>query len=156
MDFLGSELYLGMEYFKQVMSPEAYHFLELVMAHWKYRELGGYLNSISARHDLAAEWSEFFTRYPLIVGPVFTQPPFEVGYDVAGADQAWDVMNQLRVVVSVNLLGIPAVALPVGVASGLPMGVQVIGDRYREDLALDGAAAIEKTVGTITPIDPKA
>ena len=36
------------------------------------------------------------------------------------------------------------------------MGVQVIGDRFREDLALDGAAAIEKAVGTITPIDPKA
>jgi amidase len=64
-------------------------------------------------------------------------------------------MNQLRVVVAVNLLGIPAVALPVGVAGGLPMGVQVIGDRFREDLALDAAAAIERAVGVITPIDPK-
>ena len=56
-------------------------------------------------------------------------------------------MNQLRVVVSVNLPGLPAVALPVGVANGLPMGVQVIGDRFREDLALDGAAAIERALG---------
>jgi amidase len=156
LDFLGSELYMGMDYFKDVMSAEAYKFLELVMGHWQYKELGGYVNSLAARHALAAEWAQFFTRYPLIVGPVFTQPPFEVGYDVAGSDQAWDVMNQLRVVVSVNLLGLPAVALPVGVADGLPMGVQVIGDRYREDLTLDGAAAIEKALGVITPIDPRA
>jgi amidase len=156
MDFLGSELYPGMDYFKETMSQEAFHFLELVMSKWQYRELEGYVESIGARHGLATEWSEFFTRYPLVVGPVFTQPPFEVGYDVAGVDQAWDVMNQLRLVVAVNLMGIPAVALPVGVADGLPMGVQVIGDRYREDLALDGAAAIERALGTITPIDPKA
>jgi amidase len=156
LDFLGSELYLGMDYFEQVMSAEAFKFLELVMDHYQYKEIGGYMSSLGARHALASEWSEFFTRYPLIVGPVFTQPPFEVGYDVAGSDQAWDVMNQLRVVVAVNLLGVPAVALPVGVAGGLPMGVQVIGDRFREDLTLDGAAAIEKALGVITPIDPKS
>jgi amidase len=32
--------------------------------------------------------------------------------------------------------------------------VQVIGPRYREDLCLDGAAALEDRVGIITPIDP--
>jgi amidase len=31
--------------------------------------------------------------------------------------------------------------------------VQVIGDRFREDLCLDAAAAIERRLGTITPID---
>ena len=65
MDFLGSELHLSMDYFKQVMSPEAFHFIDLVMSKWTYRDLGGYVGSLSARHDLATEWSEFFTRYPL-------------------------------------------------------------------------------------------
>jgi amidase len=156
LEFLGGELYQGMDYFKQVMSAEAFKFIEMAMSNYQYKELGGYVASLAARHALAVEWSEFFSRYPLIVGPVFTQPPFEVGYDVSGPEQALDVMNQLRVVVSVNLLGIPAVALPVGVADGLPMGVQVIGDRYREDLTLDAAAAIEQALGVITPIDPKA
>jgi len=32
--------------------------------------------------------------------------------------------------------------------------VQVIGPRYREDLCLDAAAALEGKVGIITPIDP--
>jgi amidase len=33
--------------------------------------------------------------------------------------------------------------------------VQVIGSRYREDLCLAAAAALEDRVGTITPIDPR-
>jgi amidase len=47
------------------------------------------------------------------------------------------------------------VALPVGIRDGLPQAVQVIGPRYREDLILEAAAAIEDRVGIITPIDPR-
>jgi amidase len=54
---------------------------------------------------------------------------------------------------AVNTLGLPAVALPVGTRDELPQAVQVIGPRYREDLVLDAAAAIEARVGIITPID---
>jgi amidase len=32
--------------------------------------------------------------------------------------------------------------------------VQLIGSRYREDLYLDAATALEERVGVITPIDP--
>jgi amidase len=43
----------------------------------------------------------------------------------------------------------------VGIGDGLPQVVQVIGPRYREDLCLDAAAALEDRLGIITPIDPK-
>ena len=46
-------------------------------------------------------------------------------------------------------------ALPVGVADGLPQAVQVIGPRYREDLCLDAGQAIETSLGIITAIDPR-
>jgi hypothetical protein len=38
---------------------------------------------------------------------------------------------------------------------GLPLGVQVIGPRFREDLCLDAGAALESAFGTLTPIDPR-
>jgi amidase len=56
---------------------------------------------------------------------------------------------------AVNTLGLPAVALPVGIRDEPPQAVQVIGHRYREDLVLDAAAVIEARVGIITPIDPR-
>jgi amidase len=61
----------------------------------------------------------------------------------------------MRLTVAVNNLGLPAVAVPVGIANGLPQGVQVIGPRYREDLCLAAAEAIEEQLGVITPIDPR-
>jgi amidase len=49
---------------------------------------------------------------------------------------------------------LPAVSVPTGVWGGLPLGVQVIGGRYREDLCLDAAEVIEAQRGLPTPIDP--
>jgi hypothetical protein len=37
----------------------------------------------------------------------------------------------------------------VGLAGRNPVGVQLIGSRYREDVCLDAAAAIEAKVGTL-------
>jgi amidase len=64
--------------------------------------------------------------------------------------------------VAVNLLGLPAVAVPTGKVAladapmGLPLGVQVIAGAFREDLALEAAGVIEAHLGFETPIDPVA
>ena len=42
----------------------------------------------------------------------------------------------------------------VGRAGNVPLGVQVIGSRYREDLTLDAAEVIEARHGLPTPIEP--
>lgn len=55
--------------------------------------------------------------------------------------------------ITVNLLGLPAAVVPTGLANGVPLGVQIIGSRYREDLCLDAAEAIEVQCGLNTPID---
>lgn len=152
--FIASELQLALPAFRQIMSADALAFLEPGIAYLRPADLSGYAQNLGERHEVAAAWSEFQGRYPLIVGPVFTQPPFLVGYDSSSPDAAADVLDQLRVVVCANILGLPSVAVPVGIADGLPQGVQVIGDRYREDLCLDAAQAIEDALGIFTPIDP--
>jgi amidase len=55
----------------------------------------------------------------------------------------------------VPVLGLPAVSVPTGVAGGLPMGVQIIGRRFREDMVLDAAQVIEARCPPFTPIDPR-
>ena len=57
--------------------------------------------------------------------------------------------------VVVNLLGLPAVAVPVREAGGLPHAVQVIGPRFCEDLCLTAAVTIEAGRPPLTPIDPR-
>lgn len=110
--------------------------------------------SFITRQSLLRSWSEFQEHHPLIVAPIATEMPRRVGTDLDENQVAKDLMT-MRMAMAVNTLGLPAVALPVGIADGLPQAVQVIGPRYREDLCLDAAAALEDRVGIITPIDPR-
>jgi amidase len=110
--------------------------------------------SFMSRQSLLRAWGEFQQEYPLIVAPISTDVPFEVGADLTAAGVA-EIHRALRMALAISALGLPAVAIPVGIIDGLPQAVQVIGPRYREDLCLDAAQALEDRVGIITPIDPK-
>ncbi|MFF5503197.1 amidase [Streptomyces roseolus] len=100
-------------------------------------------------------WAEFLDEYPLVLGPVFTEPPVEPGlesHDEAGRVR---VAGAMRLCSVTSFVGVPAVAVPTGVDDGLPSGVQVIGRAFREDLCLAAGREIEARLGTLTPIDPR-
>jgi amidase len=128
--------------------------LDLTLAAVPDVGLDGYMEALALRAKHIRDWTLFMERYPLVVGPVSTEPPFEIGFDTTSAERHAEVTRAQRLLVAVNLLGFPAVSVPTGVAGGLPLGVQVIGARYREDLCLDAAEAIEAQRPLPTPIDP--
>jgi len=109
--------------------------------------------SFATRHTLLHAWGQFQETRPLILAPVGTDLPFTVGADRTPAGVR-DNLRVMRMVMAVNALGLPAVAVPVGVEDRLPQVVQLIGPRYREDLCLDAAEALEERHGVISPIDP--
>ncbi len=128
--------------------------LDFMLAGTPDVDLGGYVKAMGERTRHLRDWMLFLERYPLVVGPVSTEPPFEVGFDTTTAARAAEASRAQRLLVAVNLLGLPAVAVPTGRAGHVPLGVQVIGSRYREDLCLDAAEVIEARHGLPTPIDP--
>jgi amidase len=111
------------------------------------------IQSFVTRQSLLRAWGEFQESHPLIAAPIYTGIPFGAGTDLADGAVAGTIRG-MCMAIAVNALGLPAVALPVGIADGLPQAVQVIGPRYREDLCLDAAAALEDRLGIITPVDP--
>lgn len=101
--------------------------------------------------DHASAWSQFFRDYPIILAPVCCERPWMMDDDVIHIAR---IAKAMRMVVPVNILGLPSCAVPVGADDGLPQGVQLIGDRFREDLLLDAAQAIEDRAPVLTPFDP--
>jgi amidase len=102
------------------------------------------MKAIATWHGIAQEWKLFLQRYPLILGPVSTMQPFEVGYDISGPEQMKHFFRSIGLTEVCNLLGLPSVTVPVQVTDGLPQGVQLNGWRYHEDLCFDAAEAIER------------
>lgn len=110
----------------------------------------GYMKAISERSRHIRNWMMFLEEYPLLLTPTTVKPTPEVNADLAGAARVKELFwNDLRFISSVNVLGLPAAVVPVGLHNGLPVGVQIIGSRYREDLCLDAAQAIENKAGIL-------
>ncbi len=106
------------------------------------------------RFRIQKAWSQFFAEHPVLLSPTWSQPAFAHGADItegAGTDM---MVNTIRSVVHANLLGLPAAVTPAGMSDGLPVGVQVIGDRFTDLRCLTVAHEIESLIGTLTPIDP--
>jgi amidase len=107
------------------------------------------------RHRLIREWSAFFVDHPVVIGPTWTDVQFEHDADFDPDVGMGVTVDRLRFITPGNLLGIPSCAVPTGVQDGLPVGVQIYADLWRDDLCLDVGQIIENALGIITPIDPR-
>jgi amidase len=114
-------------------------------------------NLMVERDGIARAWSNFMADRPLLLTPTWTQLPFEHGFDTATPAGTAATNELTRPVVPANLLGLPSACVPAGSdeATGLPIGVLITGRRFREDLCLEAAEAIEARLGVATPIDPR-
>jgi amidase len=149
-----SELQAMWPLMEALVSPGARACLENCFARWASLRRDPLVLAWIERLKVARAWTEFQVEYPLVLGPVSTQPPFEVGFDIRGPDETAEVMRRHRLLTVANLVGLPSVAVPTGVVHGVPQSVQVIGPFLGDELCLAAAMAIEQSLGTVTPIDP--
>ena len=69
--------------------------------------------------------------------------------DAEGREQVHNIFRASMHSYSINYLGPLAAIAPTGLHEGLPMAVQIVGRRFREELCLDAAEAIEREVGVL-------
>jgi amidase len=114
-----------------------------------------HLKAFAKRATLVRRWQLFLERYPLVLCPMSGEPPFPWGRDVDNEASMARVMRAQETQFAVPVLGLPGVSVPTGLAGNLPMGVQLIGPRFREDLVLDAVEVIEARCPPMTPVDPR-
>jgi amidase len=100
-------------------------------------------------------WQLFQVRYPVILMPVSDALPFRFGQDQESEDVVRKIIDAQAPLLATPALGFPSVSVPTGTVDGVPVGVQVIAGRFREDVCLDVAEVIEARAGVLTPIDPR-
>src|SRR5262249_61738480 len=107
------------------------------------------------RQSLLRAWGEFQETHPLIVAPICTNLPFGAGADLADGAVA-ETIRGMRMAIAVNALGLPAVALPVGTAGGLPQAVPGIRPPHPADPCPGAPAPPEDPRARTTPARPPA
>jgi aspartyl-tRNA(Asn)/glutamyl-tRNA(Gln) amidotransferase subunit A len=100
-----------------------------------------YIKAQQARALIKDDFDRALERVDCLVAPVSPGPPFRIGEKTADPLQMYlvDVYT-----VSLNLSGLPGLALPIGSMDGLPVGMQIIGKPFDEETIVRVGRACER------------
>jgi amidase len=87
--------------------------------------LEAYMRGYARRGTLVRDVQLFLQEYPLVITPVSAERTLEIDADVRGMER---------------MLGFPALSVPVSNPDGVPVSVQAIGRKFREDTLFDAGA----------------
>lgn len=153
LHMLAFDFGVALPVFEAVMGPNEMRVLRALVAEADFESLPAQL-MFAERHRLQRVWAQMFVDTPVVVGPGWTNPPFLHQADIEPGNEVTLLPQYLGFVVPANALGLPALAMTTTVVDGLPAGVQVYADHWREDICLDAGADIEAVCGVAGPIDP--
>lgn len=105
------------------------------------------LLGFARRSHYLREWTLFLQDHPLVLTPFMPHPTYASDRDAEGVEGVIDVLGAGIYSYSMNFLGLPAGNIAANENDGLPVGVQIVGRRFREDMILDACEAIESRVG---------
>lgn len=105
-----------------------------------------YLKALRVKALIKKAFDEAFAKYDIILGPVAPTTAPKLGESLSDPIKMYlgDIYT-----ISVNLAGLPGISLPCGKDSkGLPIGLQLIGDCFKEKDLIRAAYTYEKARGT--------
>ena len=100
-----------------------------------------YLKALKVRRLIRQDFDAAFGEVDLIVGPVVPTPAFGIG-ELINDPLAMYLSDYYTI--PLNLAGLPGISIPAGqAASGLPIGLQLIGPAFEEARLLRAARMFE-------------
>ena len=112
-----------------------------------------YLKAQKVRALIKGDFDEAFKKVDCIMTPVSPCLPFALGEKMTDPLQMYlvDIYT-----VSINLAGLPGMSLPCGAVDDLPVGLQIVGKHFDEEMVLRVGAAYQRIAGAEnvkTPLD---
>jgi amidase len=116
-------------------------------------DAAAFSKALTRRATLAREWLGFLETYSVLLMPVSAELPFPDGLDMR-EDSFARVWRAQVPQIAIPFLGLPALTVSTGLVGRVPVGVQVVSGRFREDLCLSAGEAIEAGGTPAAVVDP--
>jgi len=110
--------------------------------------------ALTRRATLTREWLAFFENYAVLLMPVSGELPFPDQLDRKDDASFARVWHAQLPQIAVPFMGLPGLTVSTGLVGRVPIGVQLVSGRYREDLCLAAGEAIEAGGTPSAAIDP--
>ena len=101
-----------------------------------------YKKALKVRNLIKGDFDKIFKDFDAIISPTAPTPAYKIGEKTANALEMYlgDIYT-----VPVNIAGIPAISLPCGLSNGLPVGMQIMGNYFKEDTLFNLAYSYEQS-----------
>jgi amidase len=109
---------------------------------------------LTRRATLIREWLAFFENYAALLMPVSGELPFPDHLDRKDEASFARVWHAQLPQIAIPFMGLPGLTVSTGLVGRVPVGVQLVSGRYREDLCLAAGEAIEAGGTPSAAIDP--
>ncbi len=116
-------------------------------------DMAAYSRILARRNGIARLWQQFLAETPVVLIPVSAELPFPDGLDLQGDAAFGRVWEAQMPQIALPVTGMPGLTVSTGLVGTVPVGVQVVAGRYREDLCLKAGAAIEAGGTPASPVD---
>jgi amidase len=110
--------------------------------------------TLTRRLTLTREWLAFFEKYAVLLMPVSGELPFPDQLDRKDEASFARVWHAQLPQIAIPFMGLPGLTVSTGLVGRVPVGVQLVSGRYREDLCLAAGEAIEAGGTPSAAIDP--
>lgn len=88
-----------------------------------------YDKALNVRNAMKKEFDRVFSSYDFIIGPTTTTVAYNLDSNMD--DPRKTFMDDV-LVIPVNMAGLPGLSMPMGEYDNMPVGLHIIGDRYKE------------------------
>jgi amidase len=102
-----------------------------------------YIRALARRSTILRKWRFFLKHYPLVLLPTSCMIPFPIDFD-QGGNEAMRRLNEAWIpLLAISTLGLPGLAVPTAFAKGVPVGVQLVADRFQEETCFAAGEVLE-------------
>jgi amidase len=119
-------------------------------------DAAAFSKTLTRRATLTRQWLEFFEKYAVLLMPVSAELPFPDQLDRKDDASFARVWRAQLPQIAIPFMGLPGLTVSTGLVGRIPVGVQIVSGRYREDLCLAAGEAVEAGGTPPMPADPVA